>query len=79
MPREYQESPIQKMLDENAFLIRTISDFQNVGRNEETLHHQSMLQKSLMYIFDRVSSRDLEYSRFPIEKKYLCMYEIIGI
>ena len=50
MPRGDLVSPIQRMLDENAFLIRTISDFQNVGRNEETLHYQSMLHKNLMYL-----------------------------
>ena len=50
MPRGDQVSPIQRMLDENAFLIRTISDFQTVGRNEETLHYQSMLHKNLMYL-----------------------------
>jgi hypothetical protein len=49
-PRGDQVSPIQRMLDENAILIRTISDFQNVGRNEEILHHQSMLHKNLMYL-----------------------------
>ena len=50
MPRGDLLSPIQRMLDENAFLIRTISDFQNVGRNEESLHYQSMLHKNLMYL-----------------------------
>ena len=43
-------SPIQRMLDENDFLIRTISDFQIMGRNEETLLYQSMLHKNLMYL-----------------------------
>ena len=50
MPRGDLVSPIQRMLDENDFLIRTISAFQNVGRNEETLHYQSMLHKNLMYL-----------------------------
>ena len=49
-PRGDLVSPIQRMLDENDFLIRTISDFQIMGRNEETLLYQSMLHKNLMYL-----------------------------
>ena len=49
-PRGDLVSPVQRMLDENDFLIRTISDFQIMGRNEETLLYQSMLHKNLMYL-----------------------------
>ena len=31
---------IQKMLDENSTLIKTISDYQNMGRHQETMTYQ---------------------------------------
>ena len=31
---------IQKMLDENSTLIKTISDYQNMGRHHETMQYQ---------------------------------------
>ena len=31
---------VQKMLDENSSLIKTISEFQNMGRHQESMNYQ---------------------------------------
>ncbi len=31
---------MQKMLDENSSLIKTISEFQNMGRHQESMNYQ---------------------------------------
>ena len=46
---------IQKMLDENSTLIKTISDYQNMGRHHETMNYQVcnqlMVSFTLSYVF----------------------------
>ena len=41
---------IQKMLDENSSLIKTISDYQNMGKHAETMSYQWQLHRNLMYL-----------------------------
>merc|ERR1719281_1889779 len=41
---------IQRMLDENAALIKTISEYQNVGKHSETVQYQWSLHRNLMYL-----------------------------
>ena len=39
-----------QMLDENASLIKTISEYQNVGKHSETMQYQWTLHRNLMYL-----------------------------
>merc|ERR1719259_1451391 len=41
---------IQKMLDENSALIKTISDYQNAGKHSETVQYQWTLHRNLVYL-----------------------------
>ena len=41
-------SQIQKLLDENSSLICTISEYQNLGRHQETLSYQWQLHRNLI-------------------------------
>ena len=41
---------IQKMLDENSTLIKTISEYQNMGKHAETMSYQWQLHRNLMYL-----------------------------
>ena len=41
---------IQKMLDENSALIKTISDYQNAGKHAETVQYQWTLHRNLVYL-----------------------------
>ena len=41
---------VQRMLDENAALIKTISEYQNVGKHSETVQYQWSLHRNLMYL-----------------------------
>jgi protein SSXT len=38
------------MLDENAAIIKTISDYQNMGKHNETVQYQWSLHRNLMYL-----------------------------
>ena len=38
------------MLDENAALIKTISDYQNQGKHAETVQYQWSLHRNLVYL-----------------------------
>merc|ERR550534_857467 len=53
-PMSHGKSPnlhnIQRMLDENASLIKTISEYQNVGKVAETVQYQWSLHRNLMYL-----------------------------
>ena len=41
---------VQRMLEENAALIKTISDYQNAGKHKETVHYQLILHSNMMYL-----------------------------
>ena len=41
---------IQRMLEENAALIKTISDYQNSGKHNETVQYQLTLHSNMMYL-----------------------------
>merc|ERR1719348_2717157 len=41
---------IQKMLDENSSLIKTISEYQGMGKHHETLNYQWQLHRNLMQL-----------------------------
>ena len=41
---------IQRMLEENAALIKTISDYQNAGKHNETVQYQLTLHTNMMYL-----------------------------
>ena len=41
---------IQRMLEENAALIKTISDYQNAGKHNETVQYQLTLHSNMMYL-----------------------------
>jgi len=47
---------IQRILDENAALIKTISEYQNVGKHSETVMYQMNLHRNLMYLASIVDS-----------------------
>ena len=49
-PSAPNQSQIQKMLDENSSLIKTISDYQNMGRHHETMNYQWQLHRNLMQL-----------------------------
>merc|ERR1719427_2430799 len=49
-PAAPNQSQIQKMLDENSSLIKTISDYQNMGRHHETMNYQWQLHRNLMQL-----------------------------
>jgi len=38
------------MLEENSALIKTITEYQNLGRHSETIQYQKNLHKNLMYL-----------------------------
>ena len=40
----------QKILDENSTLIKTISDYRNMGRHHETISYQWQLHRNLMHL-----------------------------
>ena len=41
---------IQRMLEENAALIKTISEYQNAGKHNETVQYQWNLHRNMMYL-----------------------------
>ena len=41
---------IQRMLEENTALIKTISDYQNAGKHNETVQYQLTLHSNMMYL-----------------------------
>lgn len=41
---------VQRLLDENAALIKTISEYQSVGKHSETVQYQWSLHRNLMYL-----------------------------
>ncbi len=41
---------IQRMLEENAALIKTISEYQNAGKHNETVQYQWSLHRNMMYL-----------------------------
>ena len=56
---------IQRILDENAALIKTISEYQNVGKHSETVMYQMNLHKNLM---DLAKIRVVEEMAAPAEE-----------
>uniref|UniRef100_A0A182PJT9 SS18 N-terminal domain-containing protein n=1 Tax=Anopheles epiroticus TaxID=199890 RepID=A0A182PJT9_9DIPT len=55
-PQNYGRKPppsvwhIQKILDENAGLIKTIEAFQSAGKASESMSFQMMLHRNLVYL-----------------------------
>ena len=47
---------IQRILDENAALIKTISEYQNVGKHSETVMYQMKLHRNLIDLATIVDS-----------------------
>ena len=45
------------MLDENSALIKTISDYQNQGKGQETIQYQWTLHRNLTYLASVADSR----------------------
>ena len=41
---------IQRMLEENAALIKTISEYQNAGKHNETVQYQWNLHRNMLYL-----------------------------
>ena len=41
---------IQKMLDENSSLIKTISEYENLGKHAETMSYQRQLHRNLLHL-----------------------------
>ena len=73
------------MLDENSALIKTISDYQNQGKGQETIQYQWTLHRNLTYLASVADSRQnidqvLPVSRIFVSSKHLtyilAMYKI---
>ncbi len=56
------------MLDENAALIKTISEFQSTGKHSETIQYQWTLHKNLMYLASIADSNQNLQNLLPVSK-----------
>ena len=54
------------MLDENAALIKTISEYQNVGKHSETVQYQWSLHRNLMYLASIADSNQNLQNLLPV-------------
>jgi hypothetical protein len=60
---------VQKMLDENSSLIKTISEFQNMGRHQESMNYQVF-----SFLFLASDQGKVKYHIGILEiEKYLCL------
>ena len=59
------------MLDENASLIKTISEYQNVGKHTETVQYQWSLHRNLMYLASVADSNQNIQNLFLLKSSYL--------
>ena len=57
---------IFQMLDENAALIKTISEYQNVGKHSETVQYQWSLHRNLMYLASIADSNQNLQNLLPV-------------
>ena len=55
-----------QMLDENAALIKTISEFQGSGKTSETLSYQWTLHKNLMFLASIADSNQNLQNLLPV-------------
>lgn len=51
---------IQKILDENAGLIQTIQDFQNMGKANECMSYHVALHRNLVYLANLADPQQAE-------------------
>ena len=58
-----------QLLDENASLIKTISDLQNVGKMSETVQYQWNLHRNLMHLASVADSNQNLQNLLPVNKK----------
>ena len=64
-----------QMLDENASLIKTISEYQNVGKVAETVQYQWSLHRNLMYLASVADSNQNLQNLLPVKSSRLHKYE----
>jgi hypothetical protein len=57
------------MLDENASIIKTISEFQNIGKHTETVQYQWALHRNLMYLASIADSNQDLRNLLPVRIK----------
>lgn len=57
-----------QMLDENAALIKTISEYQNVGKHSETVQYQWSLHRNLMYLASIADANQNLQNLLPVRK-----------
>lgn len=55
-----------QMLDENASLIKTISEYQNSGKHTETVQYQWNLHRNLMYLASIADSNQNLQNLLPV-------------
>lgn len=62
---------IQRMLDENAALIKTITEYQNTGKHSETVQYQWSLHRNLIYLASIADSNQNLQNLLPVSFKIL--------
>ena len=70
---------IFQMLDENAALIKTISEYQNVGKHSETVQYQWSLHRNLMYLASIADSNQNLQNLLPVIYFYFLFFFILQI
>ena len=60
-----------QMLDENASLIRTITELQSVGKHAETLQYQCSLHRNLMYLASIADSNQNLQTMLPVRNLHV--------
>lgn len=59
---------IQRMLDENAALIKTITEYQNNGKHSETVQYQWSLHRNLIYLASIADSNQNLQNLLPVSQ-----------
>ena len=57
------------MLDENAAIIKTISDYQNMGKHNETVQYQWNLHRNLMYLASLADANQNLQNLLPVRNR----------
>jgi protein SSXT len=55
------------MLDENAAIIKTISDYQGMGKHNETVQYQWNLHRNLMYLASLADANQNLQNLLPVK------------
>ncbi len=66
------------MLDENAALIKTISEYHNMGKHTETVQYQWQLHRNLMYLASIADSNQNLQNLLPVSKKICLAVELFS-